>query len=106
VPAVVPGPESVRVAQSSVWAERRSSARRAGRWPIATGIIEGACRHIVKDRMDITGARWGLEGAEAILKLRAVTATGDFEDYWRSHLRQEHKRIHGAIYREDLILAA
>ena len=75
-------------------------------WPIATGIIEGACRHIVKDRMDITGARWGLEGAEAILKLRAVIATGDFEDYWRFHLRQEHKRIHGAIYREDLILAA
>ncbi len=75
-------------------------------WPIATGIIEGACRHIVKDRMDITGARWGLEGAEAILKLRAITASGDFEDYWRFHLRQEHKRIHGIIYREDLILAA
>ena len=49
-------------------------------WPIATGIIEGACRHIVKDRMDITGARWGLEGAEAILKLRAVIATGDYPD--------------------------
>ena len=45
-------------------------------WPIATGIIEGACRHIVKDTMDITGARWGLDGAEAILKLRALTATG------------------------------
>jgi len=76
-------------------------------WPIATGIIEGACRHIpVKDRMDITGARWSLEGAEAILKLRAITATGDFEDYWRFHLRQEHERIHGVIYREDLILAA
>ena len=57
-------------------------------------------------RMDITGARWGLDGAEAILKLRALTASGDFEDYWRFHLRQEHKRIHGAIYREDLILAA
>ena len=56
--------------------------------------------------MDITGARWGLEGAEAILKLRAVIATGDFEDYWRFHLRQEHKGIHRAIYREDLILAA
>ena len=75
-------------------------------WPIATGIIEGACRHIVKDRMDITGARWSLEGAEAILKLRAITANGDFDDYWHYHLRQEHKRIHGAIYREDLILAA
>ncbi len=51
-------------------------------------------------------ARWGLEGAEAILKLRALLANGDLDAYWRYHLRQEHKRIHGAIYREDLILAA
>jgi hypothetical protein len=53
-------------------------------WPIATGVIEGACRHLVKDRMDITGARWGLAGAEAILKLRALTTNGDFDAYWRS----------------------
>ena len=59
-----------------------------------------------KDRMDITGARWGLEGAEAILKLRAVIATGDFDAYWRFHLRREHERIHGALYRESLVLAA
>jgi hypothetical protein len=70
------------------------------------GPIEGACRHIVKDRMDITGARWGLEGAEAILKLRAVIASGDFEDYWRFHLRREHERIHHTKYRDGLILAA
>jgi hypothetical protein len=75
-------------------------------WPIATGIIEGACRHIVKDRMDITGARWSLEGAEAILKLRALIANGDFDAYWRYHLRREHERIHGALYRESLVLAA
>jgi hypothetical protein len=75
-------------------------------WPIATGIIEGACRHIVKDRMDITGARWGLEGAEAILKLRALTASGDFDAYWRYHLRREHERIHHAKYRETYDLAA
>lgn len=75
-------------------------------WPIATGIIEGACRYIVKDRMDITGARWSLEGAEAILKLRAVIATGDFEDYWRFHLRREHERIHHARYRDGFVLAA
>jgi len=75
-------------------------------WPIATGIIEGACRHLVKDRMDITGARWGLEGAEAILKLRALIANGDFEDYWRFHLRREHERIHHAKYRDGLTLAA
>ena len=75
-------------------------------WPIATGIIEGACRYLVKDRMDITGARWGLEGAEAILKLRALIANGDFDAYWRFHLRREHERIHHAKYRDGLILAA
>ena len=73
--------------------------------PIATGIIEGACRHIVKDTMDITGARWGLEGAEAILKLRALTASGDFDACWR-YLRREHERIHHARYRETCVLAA
>jgi hypothetical protein len=67
-------------------------------WPIATGIIEGACRHLVKDRMDITGARWGLAGAEAILKLRAIKANGDFDAYWRFHLTQEHHHVHEARY--------
>jgi hypothetical protein len=75
-------------------------------WPIATGIIEGAARWLVKDRMDITGARWGLEGAEAILRLRAMIASGDFEDYWRYHLRREHERIHHAKYRDSHVLAA
>ncbi|MGH9170107.1 MAG: ISKra4 family transposase [Acidimicrobiales bacterium] len=67
-------------------------------WPVATGIIEGACRHLVKDRLDITGARWGLEGAEAILKLRAIRSNGDFEEYWPYHLDQEHRRVHQARY--------
>jgi len=75
-------------------------------WPIATGIIEGAARWLVKDRMDITGARWGLEGAEAILKLRALIASGDIDAYWHFHLRREHERIHHARYRDGLILAA
>jgi hypothetical protein len=69
-------------------------------------VIEGACRHLVKDRMDITGARWGLAGAEAILKLRALIANGDFGQYWRFHLRREHERVHHARYRESFILAA
>jgi hypothetical protein len=75
-------------------------------WPIATGIIEGACRYLVKDRMDITGARWGLEGAEAILKLRALIANGDSDEYWRFHLHREHERIHHAKYRDSYALAA
>lgn len=66
--------------------------------PIATGVIEGACRHLVKDRMDITGARWSLEGAEAVLRLRALRSSGDFEDYWAFHERREHSRHHAAFY--------
>ena len=69
-------------------------------WPIATGIVEGACRHLVKDRMDITGARWGLAGAEAILKLRAIKANRDFDAYWHFHLTKEHHHVHQARYHD------
>jgi hypothetical protein len=63
-------------------------------WPISTGVIEGACRHLVKDRMDITGARWSTDGAEAILKLRAIRANGDWDQYWHWHQQQEHQRTY------------
>ena len=72
-------------------------------WPIATGVIEGACRHLVKDRMDITGARWGLDGAEAVLKLRALTSNGDFMAYWTYHLAQEQQRVHNPRYAGGVI---
>ncbi|MER0483580.1 ISKra4 family transposase [Streptomyces sp. Edi2] len=75
-------------------------------WPIAAGVIEGACRHLIKDRMDITGARWGLPGAEAVLKLRAVISNGDFEAYWEYHVQREHLRVHTVRYRDTLELAA
>jgi hypothetical protein len=48
--------------------------------------------------MDITGARWGTDGAETILKLRAIKANGDLDDYWTYHLNQEHRRIHESRY--------
>src|SRR5690606_9755667 len=60
--------------------------------PIATGVIEGACRHVVKDRMDRTGARWSLTGAEAVLRLRALRASKDFDAYWTFHLEQDRLR--------------
>lgn len=66
--------------------------------PIATGVIEGACRYLVKDRMDITGARWSLRGAEAVLRLRALVASGHFDDYWDFHLEQELCRNHSSRY--------
>lgn len=60
--------------------------------PIATGVIEGACRYLVQDRLGITGACWGLDGGEAVLKLRAVWVSGDWDAFWEFHRRQEHDR--------------
>jgi hypothetical protein len=71
--------------------------------PIATGAIEGACRYLVKDRMDKTGARWSLTGAEAVLRLRAVRASGDFDAYWQFHLAREKERNHGSRYADGEI---
>jgi hypothetical protein len=71
--------------------------------PIATGVIEGACRHLVKDRMDITGAKWRLPSAEAVLKLRALQCSADFDDYWVFHQQQELLRNHASRYAQKRI---
>jgi hypothetical protein len=84
---------------------RYDQALAAG-WPIATGVIEGACRHLIGDRLDITGARWGLQGAEAILTLRAVIANGDFDEYWRYHLAREHQRLYPGTAQGQYTLGA
>lgn len=65
--------------------------------PIASGAAEGACGHLVKDRMEITGATWNVDedGAEAILRIRAVDKSGDWEDYWKFHMKQERERLYG-----------
>lgn len=71
--------------------------------PIATGVIEGACRYLVQDRMGRTGARWSLAGAEAILCLRALRTSGDFDDYWLFHLAKENERTHQSRYADGEI---
>ncbi|WP_327258566.1 MULTISPECIES: ISKra4 family transposase [unclassified Streptomyces] len=75
-------------------------------WPIATGVIEGSCRFLVKDRLDVTGARWGLTGAEAVLLLRAVIDNGDFERYWHYFTELDHLHTHVVRYQGQLALAA
>ncbi|MFB8181112.1 hypothetical protein ACFC8N_34855 [Streptomyces sp. NPDC055966] len=60
-------------------------------WPIASGIVEGAARHLT-DRLDITGSRWSVCGAEAVLTLRAVISNGDFPAYWTYHTQRERER--------------
>ena len=71
--------------------------------PIATGVIEGACRHLVCDRMD-GGARWSLQGAEAVLRLRALRSSGDFDEYWQYHENQEYQRNHVAHYADNKVV--
>lgn len=64
-------------------------------YPIASGVIEGACRHLINDRLYITGARWSLDGAEAILRLRSLKSSGDLQDYWNFHKQQAKQRLYG-----------
>lgn len=71
--------------------------------PIASGVIEGACRHLVKDRMDLTGSRWRLLGAEAVLKLRSLGSSGDFDQYWQFHLHLELQRNHKTKYADGCV---
>ncbi|WP_060904818.1 hypothetical protein [Streptomyces scabiei] len=84
---------------------RYDQALAAG-WPIATGVIEGACRHLIADRLDISGARWGLDGAEAILRLRALHSNGDFDAYWRYHVAHEHERLYPPAGQGEYTLSA
>lgn len=60
-------------------------------YPIATGVVESACGHLVKDRMEKAGARWSIRGAQALLKLRAVRANNDWHSY--QDQRKHHERL-------------
>lgn len=70
--------------------------------PIATGVIEGGCRYLINDRLDVTGARWSLRGAEAVLRLRALVGSGDFDEYWDYHEQQERQRNHESRYGQGM----
>ena len=63
-------------------------------WPIASGVIEGACRHFVKDRCELSGMRWNQDGAEHLLRLRAVAENDDWDAYHDFRKRQRHARLY------------
>jgi hypothetical protein len=73
---------------------RRDDADLRQGWPIATGVVAGACKHLVKERRERSGMRWTLPTAEARRKLRAVSLRDDVEDSWRFHVAREHVRRH------------
>ena len=69
----------------------------AAGYPIGSGVVEGACRHLVKDRMERTGMRWLPSGAQAMLDLRATYLNGDWDAFWNFHVLQEDQRLYGKI---------
>jgi len=73
-------------------------------YPIATGVIEGACRYLVQDRMGITGAGFRLCGAEAVLKLRSLKVSGEFEESWKFYEEQEFIRNYASKYANQTLL--
>jgi hypothetical protein len=70
-------------------------------WPIASGVIEGACRHFVKDRCELSGMRWDRSGVENLLRLRAVAENDDWDDYHHFRKRQRHLRLYYSPYPEQ-----
>jgi hypothetical protein len=75
----------------------RYDAYLAAGYPIGSGVVESSCGHTIKDRMEGSGKRWSLPGAEAILRLRSVYTSGDWDDYWDCHMAQEHQRLYARL---------
>jgi len=73
-------------------------------WPIASGVIEGACRHFVKDRCELSGMRWTQTGAESLLRLRAIAENGDWDAYHTYRKAQRHIRLYGKSWTEPICL--
>lgn len=63
-------------------------------FPIGSGVVEGACRHLVKDRMELTGMRWKPEGAQAMLSLRAVYLNGNWEAFQQYRIKQQQEKLY------------
>lgn len=66
-------------------------------YPIGSGVAEGACRHLVKDRLNRTGMRWTIEGAQAMLDLRAFYLNNEWEPFWEYHMQYQHSLLYGQI---------
>jgi hypothetical protein len=66
----------------------------ASGYPIGSGVAEGACRHLVKDRLEQTGMRWTVEGAQAMLHVRALYLNDQWEDYLDFRVEQEQAQLY------------
>jgi hypothetical protein len=69
----------------------------AAGYPIGSGVAEGACRHLVKDRMEQTGMRWTVEGARSMLQVRALYLNGQWEQFLELRIEGEQTRLYGRL---------
>jgi len=67
----------------------------AAGYPIGGGVVEGACRHLVKDRMELTGMRWEREGAQSMLHLRAIYLNGEWDAFVNCRIEKEQAALYG-----------
>jgi len=70
-------------------------------YPIGSGVIEGACRNLINDRLELTGMRWTVQGAESVIRLRAVYINKDWKDFWRFRRKSEKGRLYGIPSRQE-----
>ena len=65
-------------------------------YPIGSGVIEGACRNLINDRLELTGMSWTIMGAESVMRLRAVHINKDWDPFWKRWRQSERRRLYGA----------
>ncbi|MBA7706807.1 ISKra4 family transposase ISRma1 [subsurface metagenome] len=82
-----------RYLQNNVHRMRYNEYLAAG-YPIASGVIEGACRYLVKDRMERTGMRWVLDGAQSMPALRSIYLSGQWDEFTRFRIEKERSRLY------------
>ncbi len=75
----------------------------AAGYPIATGVIEGACRHLVKDRLERAGMRWVLKGAQAMLHVRSVYISGLWDEFTKFRIKKETERLYPYVKLKETI---
>ncbi|MGA8163508.1 MAG: hypothetical protein WB791_00595, partial [Waddliaceae bacterium] len=73
-------------------------------YPIGSGVVEGACKNLVKDRMEQCGMRWTIAGAEAVPAMRSIQINGMTGDYWQYHIAQEKQRLYGNFMEKPMDL--
>ena len=85
----------MKIGQNAMKAEMQDDVYLHSGYPIGTGVVESSSGHVVQDRMEGTGCRWSVKGAEAILLLRSIYTSRDWDTYWEAHRSIEKRRLYG-----------